>query len=123
MPGARALTASVSAQHHAEREWLFGLLRQGMRDKHCYALYARRGVLPVVLAFFSSPLCGPAAQVGAAPSLCPSVRLCVRLPQVQAFTHPKPHPQPTGPRRPRLLLWCFLEGSPVRPHPGGVASP
>ncbi|EPQ04264.1 Nucleolar pre-ribosomal-associated protein 1 [Myotis brandtii] len=33
-----------------------------MRDKHCYELYARRGVFHVVLSFFSSPLCDPAAQ-------------------------------------------------------------
>lgn len=58
-------------QHSTEREWLFGLLRQGMRDKHCYELYARRGVFHVVLSFFSSPLCDPAAQVGAPKSLRP----------------------------------------------------
>lgn len=96
VPGARALTASVSAQHHAEREWLFGLLRQGMRDKHCYALYARRGVLPVVLAFFSSPLCGPAAQVGAAPSLRPSVCVCI-CPRSRRSHTPNPTPSPRAP--------------------------
>ncbi|XP_061049977.1 nucleolar pre-ribosomal-associated protein 1 isoform X2 [Eubalaena glacialis] len=45
-----------------EREWMFGLLRQGMRDKYCYQLCARRGVLHIVLSFFSSPLCDDVAQ-------------------------------------------------------------
>ena len=43
---------------------MFGLLRQGMRDKYCYKLCARRGVLHIVLSFFSSPLCDDVAQVG-----------------------------------------------------------
>ena len=43
---------------------MFGILRQGMRDKHCYELYARRGVFHTILAFFSSPLCDDEAQVG-----------------------------------------------------------
>lgn len=42
---------------------MLGLLRQGMRDKHCFELCARRGVLHIVLSFFSSPLCDEAAQV------------------------------------------------------------
>ena len=42
-----------------------GLLRQGMRDTHCFKLCARRGVLRIVLSFFSSPLCDEVAQVGA----------------------------------------------------------
>ncbi|XP_054569412.1 nucleolar pre-ribosomal-associated protein 1 [Eptesicus fuscus] len=62
VPGFFQFFYSAGFQHSAEREWLFGLLREGMRDKHCYDLYARRGVFPVVLSFFSSPLCGPAAQ-------------------------------------------------------------
>ena len=44
---------------------MLGLLRQGMRDTHCFKLCARRGVLRIVLSFFSSPLCDEAAQVGA----------------------------------------------------------
>lgn len=53
-------------QHSVERKWLFGLLRQGIRDRHCFLLYARRGVLHVLLSFFHSPLCDQAAQVGTA---------------------------------------------------------
>ncbi|CAK6442115.1 unnamed protein product [Pipistrellus nathusii] len=62
VPGFFQLFYSSDFQHGTEREWLLGLLREGMRDKHCYELYARRGVLPVLLAFSSSPLCGLAAQ-------------------------------------------------------------
>ena len=66
--GARAdsLCRLPGLQHSTERKWLFGLLRQGIRDRHCYALYARRGVFHVLLAFFHSPLCDQVAQVGAA---------------------------------------------------------
>lgn len=42
---------------------MLGLLREGIRDKQCYELYARRGIFRIVLAFFSSPLCDQAAQV------------------------------------------------------------
>lgn len=52
-------------QQKTEREWVLGLLRQGMRDKHCFELCARRGVLHIILSFFGSPLCDEAAQVGA----------------------------------------------------------
>ncbi|KAK2089539.1 nucleolar pre-ribosomal-associated protein 1 [Saguinus oedipus] len=45
-----------------EQEWVFGLLRQGIRDKHCYELCARRGVFRIILSFFYSPLCDEAAQ-------------------------------------------------------------
>lgn len=54
----------LGLQQKTEREWMFGLLRQGMRDKYCYELCARRGVLHVILSFFSSPLCDDVAQVG-----------------------------------------------------------
>ncbi|KAM7133116.1 nucleolar pre-ribosomal-associated protein 1 isoform 1-T1 [Molossus nigricans] len=62
VPGFFQFFYSSDFQHSAEREWLFQLLRQGIRDKHCYDLYARRGVFHVVLSFFHSPLCDPAAQ-------------------------------------------------------------
>ncbi|XP_059542298.1 nucleolar pre-ribosomal-associated protein 1 isoform X1 [Myotis daubentonii] len=62
VPGFFQFFYSSDFQHSTEREWLFGLLRQGLRDKHCYQLYARRGVLHVVLSFFGSPLCDPTAQ-------------------------------------------------------------
>ena len=54
----------TKVKQKTEQEWVFGILRQGMRDKHCYELCARRGVLHVVLSFFSSPLCDDTARVG-----------------------------------------------------------
>lgn len=42
---------------------MFGLLRQGIRDKQCYELCARRGIFHIILSFFYSPLCDEAAQV------------------------------------------------------------
>lgn len=41
---------------------MFGLLRQGIRDKQCYELCARRGIFHIILSFFYSPLCDEAAQ-------------------------------------------------------------
>ncbi|KAM5335146.1 nucleolar pre-ribosomal-associated protein 1 isoform 2-T2 [Glossophaga mutica] len=62
VPGFYQFFYSSDFQHGAERTWLFGLLRQGIRDRHCFALYSRRGVLHVLLSFFHSPLCDQAAQ-------------------------------------------------------------
>ncbi|XP_028359707.1 nucleolar pre-ribosomal-associated protein 1 [Phyllostomus discolor] len=62
VPGFYQFFYSSDFQHSAERKWLLGLLRQGIRDRHCFALYARRGVLHVLLSFFHSPLCDQAAQ-------------------------------------------------------------
>ncbi|XP_057553181.1 nucleolar pre-ribosomal-associated protein 1 isoform X1 [Hippopotamus amphibius kiboko] len=62
VPGFYQFFYSSDFEQKTEREWVFGLLRQGMRDKHCYELCARRGVLHIVLSFFSSPLCDDAAQ-------------------------------------------------------------
>nr|XP_058921641.1 nucleolar pre-ribosomal-associated protein 1 isoform X2 [Kogia breviceps] len=62
VPGFYQFFYSSDFEQKTEREWMFGLLRQGMRDKHCYELCARRGVLHVVLSFFSSPLCDDVAQ-------------------------------------------------------------
>ncbi|XP_028348869.1 nucleolar pre-ribosomal-associated protein 1 [Physeter macrocephalus] len=62
VPGFYQFFYSSDFEQKTEREWMFGLLRQGMRDKHCYELCARRGVLHVILSFFSSPLCDDVAQ-------------------------------------------------------------
>ncbi|XP_016063699.1 PREDICTED: nucleolar pre-ribosomal-associated protein 1-like [Miniopterus natalensis] len=62
VPGFYQFFYSSDFQQSTEREWLFQLLRQGMRDKHCYELYARRGIFHIVLSFFHSPLCDPTAQ-------------------------------------------------------------
>ncbi|XP_066226445.1 nucleolar pre-ribosomal-associated protein 1 isoform X1 [Saccopteryx leptura] len=62
VPGFFQFFYSSDFQQNAEREWLFGLLRQGIRDKHCYQLYARRGVFHIIMSFFNSPLCDHVAQ-------------------------------------------------------------
>lgn len=62
VPGFYQFFYSSDFKQKTEREWVLGLLRQGMRDTHCFKLCARRGVLHIVLSFFSSPLCDEAAQ-------------------------------------------------------------
>uniref|UniRef100_A0A8C9KLM5 URB1 ribosome biosis homolog n=1 Tax=Panthera tigris altaica TaxID=74533 RepID=A0A8C9KLM5_PANTA len=63
VPGFYQFFFSSDFEQKTEQEWVFGILRQGMRDKHCYELYARRGVFHTILAFFSSPLCDDEAQI------------------------------------------------------------
>ncbi|XP_055965198.1 nucleolar pre-ribosomal-associated protein 1 [Sorex fumeus] len=63
IPGFFQFFYSSDFEQKVEREWMLELLRQGLRDRHCYDLYARRGVLRILLAFFNSPLCDPAAQI------------------------------------------------------------
>ncbi|XP_077935470.1 nucleolar pre-ribosomal-associated protein 1 [Halichoerus grypus] len=62
VPGFYQFFYSSDSEQKTEREWVFGILRQGMRDKHCYELCARRGVFHIILSFFSSPLCDGEAQ-------------------------------------------------------------
>uniref|UniRef100_A0AC11DV62 URB1 ribosome biogenesis homolog n=1 Tax=Ovis aries TaxID=9940 RepID=A0AC11DV62_SHEEP len=62
VPGFYQFFYSSDFEQKTEREWVLGLLREGMRDTHCFKLCARRGVLHIVLSFFSSPLCDEAAQ-------------------------------------------------------------
>lgn len=80
---------------------MLGLLRQGMRDKHCFELCARRGVLHIILSFFSSPLCDEAAQVGAparVSTTCksrpvdPHLTACLNI----RFPVPSPGPRASG---------------------------
>ncbi|XP_002929391.2 nucleolar pre-ribosomal-associated protein 1 isoform X1 [Ailuropoda melanoleuca] len=62
VPGFYQFFYSSDFEHKTERAWVLGLLRQGMRDKHCYELCARRGVFHIILSFFSSRLCDDDAQ-------------------------------------------------------------
>ncbi|XP_013359577.1 PREDICTED: nucleolar pre-ribosomal-associated protein 1 isoform X2 [Chinchilla lanigera] len=62
VPGFYQFFYSSDFEHKTEQEWVLGLLRQGIRDKQCYELCARRGVFHILLAFFSSPLCDEVAQ-------------------------------------------------------------
>ncbi|XP_012587730.1 PREDICTED: nucleolar pre-ribosomal-associated protein 1 isoform X2 [Condylura cristata] len=62
IPGFYQFFYSSDFEQKAEQEWVLEVLRQGIRDKHCYELYSRRGVFHVLLSFFSSPLCDDVAQ-------------------------------------------------------------
>nr|XP_012301886.1 nucleolar pre-ribosomal-associated protein 1 isoform X3 [Aotus nancymaae] len=62
VPGFYQFFYSSNFEQKTEQEWVFGLLRQGIRDKHCYELCARCGIFHIILSFFYSPLCDEAAQ-------------------------------------------------------------
>nr|XP_036870514.1 nucleolar pre-ribosomal-associated protein 1 isoform X1 [Manis javanica] len=62
VPGFYQFFYSSDFEQKTEQEWMFGILRQGIRDKHCYELYARRGVFSIILSFFNSSLCDEVAQ-------------------------------------------------------------
>ncbi|KAM6224025.1 nucleolar pre-ribosomal-associated protein 1 [Rhynchocyon petersi] len=62
VPGFFRFFYSTDFEQKTEQEWIFGLLRQGIRDKHCYELYARQGIFRIILSFFNSPLCEDVAQ-------------------------------------------------------------
>ncbi|KAM5281325.1 nucleolar pre-ribosomal-associated protein 1 [Ctenodactylus gundi] len=62
VPGFYQFFYSSDFERKAEQEWVLGILRQGIRDKQCYELCARRGVFHIILSFFSSPLCDEVAQ-------------------------------------------------------------
>ncbi|PNI55340.1 URB1 isoform 2 [Pan troglodytes] len=62
VPGFYQFFYSSDFEQKTEQKWVFGLLRQGIRDKQCYELCARRGIFHIILSFFHSPLCDEAAQ-------------------------------------------------------------
>ncbi|XP_006886816.1 PREDICTED: nucleolar pre-ribosomal-associated protein 1 [Elephantulus edwardii] len=62
VPGFYQFFYSSDFEQKTEQEWAFGILRQGIRDKHCYELYARQGIFHVILTFFQSSLCEEVAQ-------------------------------------------------------------
>ncbi|XP_008575455.1 PREDICTED: nucleolar pre-ribosomal-associated protein 1 [Galeopterus variegatus] len=62
VPGFYQFFYSSDFEQKTEQEWVFGILRQGIRDKHCYELLARRGVFHIILSFFNSPLCDEVVQ-------------------------------------------------------------
>ncbi|XP_021064784.1 nucleolar pre-ribosomal-associated protein 1 [Mus pahari] len=62
LPGFYQFFYSSDFQQKTEQEWVLEILRQGIRDKHCYELCARRGVFHIILSFFNSPLCDEVAQ-------------------------------------------------------------
>ncbi|XP_003797152.1 nucleolar pre-ribosomal-associated protein 1 [Otolemur garnettii] len=62
VPGFYQFFYSSNFEQKTEQEWVFGILREGIRDRHCYELYARRGIFHIILSFFHSPLCDERAQ-------------------------------------------------------------
>ncbi|XP_074853089.1 nucleolar pre-ribosomal-associated protein 1 [Carettochelys insculpta] len=62
VPGFYQLFYSFDLEHKTERDWILGLLEEGLRDKHCYELYEYQRVFHIILCFFNSPLCDEASQ-------------------------------------------------------------
>uniref|UniRef100_A0A672FZC2 URB1 ribosome biogenesis homolog n=1 Tax=Salarias fasciatus TaxID=181472 RepID=A0A672FZC2_SALFA len=44
-------------EHKMAREWILGVLEEGISDGHCYGLCSQQGIFQVLLGFSSSPLC------------------------------------------------------------------
>ncbi|XP_053312783.1 nucleolar pre-ribosomal-associated protein 1 [Spea bombifrons] len=62
VPDFYKLFYSFDLEHKAEREWILGLLCDGLRDRHCYELCDYQRIFHVVLAFYNSPLCDETFQ-------------------------------------------------------------
>ncbi|MEE6468037.1 hypothetical protein FKM82_008146 [Ascaphus truei] len=62
VPDFYKLFYSFDLEHKVEREWILGLLNEGLRDKHCYELYDYQRIFHVILAFYNSPLCDERSQ-------------------------------------------------------------
>ncbi|XP_066475924.1 nucleolar pre-ribosomal-associated protein 1 [Tiliqua scincoides] len=62
VPGFFQLFYSFDLEHKMEREWVLAIIREGLRDKHCYELYDYHRIFHVLLSFFHNPLCCEATQ-------------------------------------------------------------
>ncbi|XP_048349854.1 nucleolar pre-ribosomal-associated protein 1 isoform X2 [Sphaerodactylus townsendi] len=62
VPGFFQLFYSFDIEHKLERKWVLAIIGEGLRDKHCYALYDYQRIFHVLLSFFHSPLCDEATQ-------------------------------------------------------------
>ncbi|XP_068930997.1 nucleolar pre-ribosomal-associated protein 1 isoform X1 [Petaurus breviceps papuanus] len=62
VPGFYNFFYSSDLEYRIEQEWIFELLRQGIRDTHCYDLYSSQRIFHVILSFFNSPLCDETMQ-------------------------------------------------------------
>uniref|UniRef100_A0A8C5PK70 URB1 ribosome biosis homolog n=1 Tax=Leptobrachium leishanense TaxID=445787 RepID=A0A8C5PK70_9ANUR len=62
VPDFYKLFYSFDFEHKVEREWILGLLRDGLRDRYCYELCDYQRIFHVILAFYNSPLCDEASQ-------------------------------------------------------------
>ncbi|XP_040194806.1 nucleolar pre-ribosomal-associated protein 1 isoform X2 [Rana temporaria] len=62
VPDFYRLFYSFDIEHKVEREWILGVLCDGMRDKHCYELYDYQRIFMVIMAFYNSPLSDETSQ-------------------------------------------------------------
>ncbi|KAM8976730.1 nucleolar pre-ribosomal-associated protein 1 [Pelodytes ibericus] len=62
VPDFYKLFYSFDLEHKVEREWILGLLTDGLRDKYCYELCDYQRIFHVILAFYNSPLCDETSQ-------------------------------------------------------------
>ncbi|XP_072369540.1 nucleolar pre-ribosomal-associated protein 1 [Scyliorhinus torazame] len=62
VPGFFKFFYSFDMEHKTEREWIFELLSNSLKDKHCYELCDHQKIIHVLLAFFNSPLCDETAE-------------------------------------------------------------
>ncbi|XP_074070216.1 nucleolar pre-ribosomal-associated protein 1 isoform X2 [Macrotis lagotis] len=62
VPGFYNFFYSSDLEYRVEQEWIFELLRQGLRDTHCYDLYSSQRIFHIILSFFNSPLCDETMQ-------------------------------------------------------------
>ncbi|XP_056139099.1 nucleolar pre-ribosomal-associated protein 1 [Lampris incognitus] len=53
---------SFDLEHKAEREWILGVLEQGLTDQYSYELCDQQGIFQTLLGFSSSPLCDEHTQ-------------------------------------------------------------
>ncbi|XP_007493354.2 nucleolar pre-ribosomal-associated protein 1 isoform X1 [Monodelphis domestica] len=63
LPGFYNFFYSSDLEYRIEQEWIFDLLRQGIRDTHCYDLYSSQRIFHIILSFFNSPLCDETMQI------------------------------------------------------------
>uniref|UniRef100_A0A3B4UFA2 URB1 ribosome biogenesis homolog n=1 Tax=Seriola dumerili TaxID=41447 RepID=A0A3B4UFA2_SERDU len=62
-------------EHKMEREWILGVLEEGISDGHCYELCDQQGIFQSLLGFSSSPLCDEHAQAQIIRVLCQAARV------------------------------------------------
>ncbi|KAM4795619.1 nucleolar pre-ribosomal-associated protein 1 [Rhinophrynus dorsalis] len=62
VPDFYKLFYSFDFEHKVEREWILGLLSDGLRDKYCYELCDYQRIFLVLLTYYNSPLSDDTSQ-------------------------------------------------------------
>ncbi|XP_074535890.1 nucleolar pre-ribosomal-associated protein 1 [Halichoeres trimaculatus] len=62
-------------EHKLEREWILGVLEEGLSDEHCFELCDQQGIFQTLLGFSSSPLCDERSQAQIIRVLCQATRV------------------------------------------------